>query len=105
MNDFSRFYAGLEKINGAAEFERWRDSLPQRLAQALHPQAHGRIGEWSALLGRLPRLPAARTIYDSAVCMLPASPLAQAELEELRRLLLEFKPWRKGPFDIHGIYI
>ncbi|HEX5055733.1 MAG TPA: tRNA 5-methoxyuridine(34)/uridine 5-oxyacetic acid(34) synthase CmoB [Gammaproteobacteria bacterium] len=100
-----RFYAGLEKIRGNAEFERWRDSLPRQLAQALRPEAHGRIGEWFALLERLPRLTTAQTVYERAIRVRADKALSSAALEELRQLLLGFKPWRKGPFDIHGVCI
>jgi tRNA (mo5U34)-methyltransferase len=104
-DNWIRFYAGLDKIRGNAQFERWRDGLPQVLAQAFHPAAHGRISQWSGLLGRLPPLQAAEVLYDAAV-RVQAQPLpTDAELDSLRKLLLEFKPWRKGPFDIHGLYI
>jgi tRNA (mo5U34)-methyltransferase len=105
MNNFMRFYAGLEKIHGNIQFERWRDGWQQTLAQAFHPTAHGRVSEWSGLLDRLPSLKATEVLYDAAV-RVQAKPLpAAAELDTLRKLLLEFKPWRKGPFDIHGLYI
>jgi tRNA (mo5U34)-methyltransferase len=105
MNYFRRFYAGLDRIHGNAQFERWRDGLPQMLAQAFHPEAHGRIHEWSELLGRLPPLTATEVLYDAAVRVQVQPPPTASELEVLRKLLLEFKPWRKGPFDIHGLYI
>jgi tRNA (mo5U34)-methyltransferase len=97
MNQFMRFYEGLDKVVGNAEFERWRDTLPRQLLHALRPEAHGRIGEWSALLDRLPRLSAADVRYESVIRIRADSPL--------RKLLSQFKPWRKGPFDIHGVYI
>lgn len=105
MSSFSRFYSGLDQIHGNAEFERWRDTLPRQLRHALRPEAHGRIGEWAALLDRLPRLSAADVRYESAIRVRADSPPDMTELEALRKLLSQFKPWRKGPFDIHGVYI
>ncbi len=105
MSDWIRFYAGLEKVRGNTAFERWRDGLPQALAHALRPEAHGRIGEWSALLNRLPSLTAAEVRYAQAIGLRLHPEPGAAELEALRQLLLQFKPWRKGPFDIHGVYI
>lgn len=105
MSSFSRFYSGLDQIHGNAEFERWRDGLPRAIAHALRPEAHGRIGEWSALLDRLPRLTAAEVSYESAIRARMGDPLPDAERVALRELMLRFKPWRKGPFDIHGVYI
>lgn len=100
-----RFYGGLAGILGNAEFERWRDGLPRAIAHALRPEAHGRIGEWAALLDRLPRLDATAVRYESAIGVRALEPLPDAGLAALRELMLRFKPWRKGPFDIHGVYI
>ncbi len=105
INNWMRFYAGLEKIQGNAQFERWRDGLPHMLDQALRPGAHGRIDEWSGLLACLPPLQAADVRYDAAVHVQMQPPPTTTELDALRRTLLGFKPWRKGPFDIHGLYI
>lgn len=105
MNDFLRFYTGLASIRGNPEFERWRDTLPHALAQALKPGAHGRIEEWGALLERLPPLTATEVLYDAAIRVRAERTPAVEDNEVLRQLLLGLKPWRKGPFDIHGVYI
>lgn len=105
MSDWMRFYGGLDGIHGNAKFERWRDGLPREIARALRPEAHGRIGEWSALLDRLPRLTAAGVSYESAIRVHAGGSLTDAERSALRELMFRFKPWRKGPFDIHGVYI
>jgi tRNA (mo5U34)-methyltransferase len=105
MNNWMQFYAGLERVRGNAAFERWRDTLPEALALAFSPEAHGRIDEWSALLERLPPLTAVDVRYESAIRVRMEPPPGAAELEALHQLLLLFKPWRKGPFDIHGVYI
>jgi tRNA (mo5U34)-methyltransferase len=105
INDWMRFYAGLETIRANAQFERWRDGLRQALTQAFRPAAHGRVNEWSELLARLPPLPATKVLYDAVVRVQLQPPPAAGELDALRQSLLGFKPWRKGPFDIHGLYI
>jgi tRNA (mo5U34)-methyltransferase len=103
--DFLRFYTGLENVHGNPAFERWRDTLPEALAHAFRPEAHGRIDEWSALLQRLPPLKTAEVRYGSAIRVRVEPPPGAAELDALHQLLLQFKPWRKGPYDIHGIYV
>jgi tRNA (mo5U34)-methyltransferase len=100
-----RFYVGLESVCGNAAFERWRDGLPRTIARALRPEAHGRIDEWAALLGRLPRLDADELRCESAIRVRAGKLLKDSELVTLRELIMRLKPWRKGPFDIHGVYI
>jgi tRNA (mo5U34)-methyltransferase len=43
--------------------------------------------------------------YESAITVSSGPPLPDRDRGALRELLLRFKPWRKGPFDIHGVYI
>ncbi|HEY3486556.1 MAG TPA: tRNA 5-methoxyuridine(34)/uridine 5-oxyacetic acid(34) synthase CmoB [Gammaproteobacteria bacterium] len=99
-----RFYAGLEKIQGNPEFLHWRDTLSASIGQVLRPAAHGRMPEWVNLLQQLPCVPTEEIHYDkAAISVRPVLPVV--ERDRLQQLLLRFKPWRKGPFDIHGVYI
>src|SRR5688500_277023 len=104
INKLMRFYAGLEKIHGNPEFGRLRDELPQLITQAMLPEADVRIGEGSALLAGLPELPATETRYESSIHVRANPPPAAAKLAALRQLLVQFKPCRKGPYDIHGVH-
>jgi tRNA (mo5U34)-methyltransferase len=105
MAEFARFYRGLNAIEGNTAFAAWRDQLPGLLAAALHPERHGRLVEWQALLAKLPDIPVAGVLCDVAVRVYGQQPLPAAERAALAEQLLQFKPWRKGPFDIHGVYI
>lgn len=66
----------------------WQESLLPRIRERLSDSAHGDLKAWKAVL-------------DS----LPASDARRLDPEPLRALLLQLAPWRKGPFDVHGITI
>jgi tRNA (mo5U34)-methyltransferase len=64
----------------------WYQPLVTLCRQRLADSAHGDLPEWKAVLGEI-------VACDTA------------DRERLRELLLRLAPWRKGPFDVHGIHI
>lgn len=93
-------------MDGNEAFKRWRNELPTLIEQALSPEQHGKFPEWRQALRDLPSLPAEHVDCQSAAVKVgsgqPPDPAQTAWIEQqLRR----FMPWRKGPFDIHGVTI
>ena len=82
--DRSALFADLEAIGLGA----WRDAIGPLLDERLADGAHGDLEKWQRILGALP---------DAAQ--------AARKTDTVRELLLQLAPWRKGPFDIHGITI
>jgi tRNA (mo5U34)-methyltransferase len=61
------------------------------------------MGKWRAVIDQLPDIADATTILNSPAVTVE-SPSVEPELRnEVRDMLLQLKPWRKGPFSIHGI--
>lgn len=81
----------------------WLETLPATLRQ-VHDTAHGDLPRWEALLEQLPQLPAARIALDRPAITIEGETDDETRTQ-LEALLRQFQPWRKGPFDIHGIYI
>ena len=99
MSDSDIVLDGLDR----AGLESWRTPLERLLQDRLAAGAHGDIGKWRAVIDQLPDIADATTILDSAAVTVEG-PSVEAELRnEIRQLLLQLKPWRKGPFSIHGI--
>lgn len=89
-----------------AGFGHWNPVVPDRVAAAIAPRSHGDLPAWQANLAEIAALP--RTTLE------PAGPavrgggdttLTGAERSSLENRLFELRPWRKGPFSIHGIEI
>jgi tRNA (mo5U34)-methyltransferase len=103
---FLKYYAGLDKIYGSQAFEQWRDNLPSLIDTALQPSRHGDILQWQQVLNKLPVWPADTSALDNNVIDFSSSiDTDKIESADLSRLLMQLKPWRKGPFRLHGVAI
>lgn len=103
---FLSLYAGLEDIDGPASFNRWREGLPGALQRLFAGARHGDLPRWHEALAALPSWPAGRVELDRAAVAVRCNTLhdgrARAVLEQTLRA---FTPWRKGPYDLHGVSI
>lgn len=99
MLDYPALFDDLAGIGLAS----WRGALQPLLTQRFSPSAHGRLEEWRSILSQLPALPKVPAELNAPAVTIPAvdGVCRSAIREPLQRL----KPWRKGPFDIHGVYI
>lgn len=102
MFDYSALYALLDDI-GAHE---WREQLPDKIHEFFTPSAHGQSRTWHNLLHELPVVQASQIVIDQdTVKVGRANDLSAAQLALLRATLLQFCPWRKGPYDLFDITI
>ena len=86
---------GLEALAG---------DLPARLVRALGDRRHGELDHWLANVEALPALDATAVHLDrGAVTVLGAPDPAKRRLIE--QCLQSLHPWRKGPYELHGIRI
>jgi len=88
-----------------AGLERLAEALPHQYAEVLH-RGHGKIGEWHARLRTLPSVPPTQVRLDGdAVGVGSADSVDEAMRARIETNLRAFHPWRKGPFEIHGVAI
>ncbi|MEM7216903.1 MAG: tRNA 5-methoxyuridine(34)/uridine 5-oxyacetic acid(34) synthase CmoB [Pseudomonadota bacterium] len=90
----------------AADIERRLRELPrQDLFTTMRRRVleHGDAPRWQAALAALPTVTGVRTRLDAGVAAhgLPS----ETARRRLRASLSELHPWRKGPFDLHGVFI
>ncbi len=81
----------------------WRDELSGILEKKFSTSSHGKFEEWQNIISDLPvinKLPA--DLNRQAVTIPCVDGLSQSAL---RQSLLRLNPWRKGPFDLCGVYI
>ncbi len=84
----------------------WAESLSARLPGMMERRAHGDRAAWREILAALPDLPAAEVRLDTdRVGAASAEALDDARRQRLKAQLMGLHPWRKGPFEIHGIHI
>ena len=97
---------------GALEalFAAWRDASPaaRGCIDLLRSARHGDMPRWTAALAQLPRLRPARVSFGATVSASLASdaaPLEPRQRHDLEQALRGLVPWRKGPFDLFGVFV
>ena len=83
----------------------WRASLEPLLRDRFADSAHGDIGKWRVVIDQLPKVTGATTSLNTSAVSVDGSSINRDVRDDLKELLLQLRPWRKGPFNIHGIDI
>jgi tRNA (mo5U34)-methyltransferase len=99
--DYERLLCSLDEFGLGS----WRSALEPLLHERLSIRAHGDAGKWRAVIEQLPVMAGASSRLDAAAVGVAGSVVSADERDEIKDLLLQLKPWRKGPFNIHGIDI
>ncbi len=101
MFDVDTFFDSLEQ----AGLDSWRAPLASLLQDRFADSAHGDISKWRAIIDKLPDIADPAAMLDSSAVTAAGASVDPALINEVRELLLQLKPWRKGPFCVHGIDI
>ena len=64
---------------------------------------HGDIRRRLGQIGQLPQITPSRTDFGESVSIGSAADCGETTRRRLRKQLLDFSPWRKGPFAVFGI--
>jgi tRNA (mo5U34)-methyltransferase len=95
-------YDSLNQLGLADWAKQLRQLLPQRYSQKFH----GNYDKWSEVLQALPvATPSSIDLNNAIVRVGEPGDLNENERALLKQQLREFHPWRKGPFEMFGIYI
>ena len=101
MTDYAQLLCSLDEFGLGA----WRAAIAPLLRERLDSRGHGDAGTWRAVVERLPEIGGASSQLDSAAVTVAGGEVSAAARRDIRALLLQLRPWRKGPFNIHGIDI
>jgi len=84
----------------------WSEKLPAQLEACYSERLHGNFENWMECVNRLPQIPADRIDLDQdTVGASQKKPLPANMLNLLEQELKLLHPWRKGPYNIHGVKI
>jgi len=84
----------------------WSASLQDQLDLYFKQRLHGEFHEWMDTIAQLPELPAQRIdLNKGSVGVHSGTSRDSATLATVENLLRSLHPWRKGPYNIHGIEI
>ena len=102
MFDLDALKAAMRTTSLAA----WSETIDDDLKQVLSERIHGDEKRWQQAFNHLPDLVCDQVeMHDGPVTITSKQVLTDSERESLKQSLQAFIPWRKGPFNVHGVYI
>lgn len=99
-------YQSLFDLIKDTPLEPWLDTMEQQIASGLDNVRHGDLPRWQKALSELPEIAVAEVNLDaSAITVKAKQQQDEKQQAELKNLLQQLMPWRKGPYSIHGVEI
>lgn len=83
----------------------WAEQLPIQIAAGLCERRYGDLGGWKKSLAKLPAVKAAEVALADEVRIGQSGDCDETTRAEIRSVLQELIPWRKGPYFVHDIHI
>tara|TARA_A100001037_G_C15032621_1_gene581726 strand:+ start:139 stop:1077 length:939 start_codon:yes stop_codon:yes gene_type:complete len=80
----------------------WQSAKKMQLAR-FHPDFHGDYSKWKDIVDRLPEIKVQSISLGNTVEVYGKA--SETQRRNLKDLLLQLSPWRKGPFSIFGVKI
>lgn len=101
MLSFNNFY----KTIASNRLSHWLNTLPAQLTQWSENHLHGEFAQWQKTLKALPKTNSSSLNITTAVNVGERIDINEGEFKRIENLLKKFKPWRKGPYHIHGLHV
>lgn len=101
MISFNKFY---QQIAGN-RLNHWLNTLPQHLSNWQKDELHGEFAHWQKTLDALPKTTPSSIDLSNGVHVGTLDDINEGQYKRLENLLKKFKPWRKGPYHIHGLHV
>jgi tRNA (mo5U34)-methyltransferase len=102
MTSFNKFYQQI----ATNRLSHWLNTLPSHLTHWHNNNLHGEYQHWQKTLDALPTIDQESTIdLVNSVKVGEIGDFNDGQFKRLENLMKKFKPWRKGPYHIHGLHI
>ncbi len=98
---FNQFY---QQIAGN-RLHPWLNTLPAHLNLWQQQNLHGEFAQWQKTIKALPKTSPSIVNLQNKVQAGQREDISDGEYKRIENLLKKFKPWRKGPYHIHGLHI
>lgn len=82
----------------------WEQRWPALIEHACATERHGDLRRWQAVLDALPAICPLQVDFNAPHVKISGECDA-AQRAQIETLLHRLHPWRKGPFDVHGVVI
>lgn len=101
MISFNKFY----QLIAQNRLSSWLNVLPAQLTTWQKSELHGEFAHWEKTLDALPNTTPSSIDLSNSVTIGAEGDINNGEFKRIENLLKKFKPWRKGPYHIHGLHV
>ena len=99
-------YQSLFDLIKDTPLEPWLETMEQQIASGLDNARHGDLPRWEKALSELPEIAVAEVNLNASAITVKGKQLPDEQQQlELKSLLQQLMPWRKGPYSIHDVKI
>ena len=100
--NYQKLYEALDNHS----MSQWSEELQSEIPSFFKNVNHGDYSEWIKSINNLPEITTSKITLDSDSIIIGDKLEASSEEKNLiKSNLMQLKPWRKGPFNIFGVYI
>lgn len=101
-----KFYDSFLNNLSHGPLSAWQNDLPQQIKSGLSSQRFGNMPKWQTIIEKLPAIvPSTINLNRSAIQIGSINQLDDAQRAQCKQDLLHLHPWRKGPYELFGMYI
>ncbi len=84
----------------------WEKDLPQQIQHGLDPNRFGNMTKWQQTIHALPDIrPSHIALNNASITIGDANDMDESQRNAFKQQLMQLHPWRKGPFELFGLYI
>ncbi|MBE0494508.1 MAG: tRNA 5-methoxyuridine(34)/uridine 5-oxyacetic acid(34) synthase CmoB [Thiomicrospira sp.] len=84
----------------------WKNALEPLIENALHPESNGNLTRWMAALETIQNFsPSEKVELNRSAILAESAQFSDSQRQQLETALRELLPWRKGPFELEGLYL
>lgn len=98
---FNQFYGQIAQNRLAP----WLEKLPAQLNNWYKDSLHGEFKDWVKNINLLPEVPPSEIDLQSLVKVGDDTTMSDGLRKKTRHHLMQLKPWRKGPYHLHGLHV
>lgn len=101
--DLSYFARDLQELASDPDLIRWLTVLPEQLEKFMLENEHGDFGRWFKHLDKIARYRSSHRNFSSYVEIGRDDEISEGQKKDLANSLMQYAPWRKGPYRLFGI--
>ena len=98
---FNQFYAQIAQNRLAP----WLEQLPGQLNTWYKHSLHGEFKDWVKNINLLPEVEPSQVDLLNQVRVGDDTTMSEGLRKKTQHHLMQLKPWRKGPFHLHGLHV